>query len=399
MCSSDLAELGISTITYLFDNSVPESKVISPTEGNYFQTVNTISGTSKDLPEGGSLENAGLKEVYIRLRNITDTEWWTGAGWVVDTGTSAFIIASGTDTWNYAFTGSWASNKKYQINVKAYDNVPNEEVAFSTRTFYIDKSSPTCAVTVPASPNVNTPPPSVGGTAVENTPTWDSGVSEVLTGVYDVTVSSYYNGTGWQSAPAWISATSITEPDWSMTIDTNAWTNNHKYQLMCRAIDVAGNWKESGYLYFTFDETEPESFVAVPVHEAYYPDGEPLTLQGTSTDPGGSGVSGVSEVRVQIQRTGDGMYWDGDINEWVLPVSKKWLLCSGAASWTYTVDTSSWPWEDGQKYLVMSRALDNANNVETAFAIGIDSSTFYYDTSLPVSAITYPSGDTNSPPT
>ncbi|RKZ15496.1 hypothetical protein DRQ17_06410, partial [bacterium] len=66
--------------------------------------------------------------------------------------------------------------------------------------------------------------------------------------------------------------------------------------------------------------------------------------------------------------------------------------------WSYTINYPTATWEDGEKYLVVSRATDKAGNVESVFTVGIDSNTFTYDTTQPEVAVTTPSTHVNYDP-
>ena len=63
-------------------------------------------------------------------------------------------------------------------------------------------------------------------------------------------------------------------------------------------------------------------------------------------------------MEVSIQCLMDDLYWDGSI--WSM--AEKWLPASGTALWTY--DSSSILWTSGASYIVRSRAIDIATNVE-----------------------------------
>jgi len=404
-------ETTFSTTTFKYDKNTqetwdeypgePDSDVSSPASDTYYKSL-TFEGTT--------LSSAGIKEVYIRLRDETadPDKWWTGTSW--STYTINWLLVTGKDSWSYSFNDSnWVSNHKYILNTKAYDNtdVPgsNEEVSISTRTFYIDLSSPTNVQVASPSGDVKTRPSTISGTAFDNTGTWESGISEVKVTIYDVDVSSYFNTqtNSWQGSIYWATTTLTGSPvdGWNLSITTFAWTDGHQYQLKCRAWDGSGNWTDSAYTYFVFDETPPESFIAVPVDGNYYPAGEPTTLNGTASD----NKSGVTEVVVRIMRKSGanaGEHWSVTDHTWhpvIEGIIWSTTTLTGSNPWNWEIPSSNLPsWEDGVSYLVVAKSKDAANNEESVFTVGIDSNTFTYDTSQPEVAVTTPSTHVNFDP-
>jgi len=370
----------------------------------------TLTTQPQGTFEGATLSSAGIKNVYIKLKDETadPDKWWTGTSW--STWTINWLPVTGQDSWSYSFNDSnWISNHKYILNTKAYDNtdVPgsNEEVSISTRTFYIDLSSPTNVQVASPSGNVKTRPQNISGTAKDNTGTWESGISEVKVTIYDVNISSYFNTqtNSWQSEIYWATTTLTGVPvdRWNLSITDSAWTDGHQYQLKCRAWDVAGNWTESAYTYFVFDETPPESFIAVPVDGIYYPAGEPTALNGTATD----NKSGVTEVVVRIMKKSGanaGEHWSVTDHTWhpvIEGIIWSTTTLTGSNPWNWEIPSSNLPaWEDGISYLIVAKSKDAADNEESVFTVGVDSNTFTYDTSQPEVAVTTPSTHVNYDP-
>jgi hypothetical protein len=99
---------------------------------------------------------------------------------------------------------------------------------------------------------------------------------------------------------------------------------------------------------------------------------------GTVFDPPPG--TGVNKVEITIKGLTDDNFWDG--SAWVS--NETWLLTSGTSNWYY--NTKSIIWTSGTKYLVKSRAIDNATNVEIP-GIGI---VFTIDLERPVSTIVFP---------
>src|SRR5213079_1964889 len=94
---------------------------------------------------------------------------------------------------------------------------------------------------------------------------------------------------------------------------------------------------------------------------------------GSASDSGGAGLD---KVDVRIQRASDSKYWDG--SSWQVGIA--WNLASGTTSWSYAFS----PGQD--VYTVISRATDQAGNVETPGA----GNTFTIDTTPPTSSVSFP---------
>ncbi|MDA3792543.1 MAG: hypothetical protein PF545_02655, partial [Elusimicrobia bacterium] len=268
-------ETAITTTTFIYDKSEPDSFVVIPAENDTLQDLTQISGTANDEPDDPSLYNVGLATVGVKIRDLIDggdDKYWTGTVWSTDT--INYIEVTGTDSWTYGgLSGSgWTTNHKYEINVKACDNVPNEEMVISTRSFIIDRSSPTAEVTTPADgSNLASRPASISGTArddlsLDYKATIDE--NKVWVSVYDVDKSSYWNESSkvWEegATPYWNPADSVDSPNgpnWQMDIDTNCWTDTHQYSLKSKVSDKAGNLTQSSLNTFYYDETPPLSFM------------------------------------------------------------------------------------------------------------------------------------------
>ena len=125
------------------------------------------------------------------------------------------------------------------------------------------------------------------------------------------------------------------------------------------------------------DTARPASIVTQPA------DGAVLkvapAIGGTANDGVGSGVS---QVETSIRQNSDDHYWSG--TGWVN--GEQWLTVTGTTVWSYTAAPPAWA--DGVGYTVRSRAHDAAGNMEAPGA----GSSFAFDTTPPVVALTAPNG-------
>jgi LmbE family N-acetylglucosaminyl deacetylase len=97
---------------------------------------------------------------------------------------------------------------------------------------------------------------------------------------------------------------------------------------------------------------------------------------GTASDS----LSGVKRVELSLRQVSSGAYWNGSS---FAGTSEQFLGATGTSSWSFPLAASAFP-ADGQ-YAVRVRAVDNANNVESA-----SSRTFTIDTALPTVAASFP---------
>jgi len=119
-----------------------------------------------------------------------------------------------------------------------------------------------------------------------------------------------------------------------------------------------------------------------------------ITISGTAGDNYNlATMNPVEKVEFEIQ-VDTGTFYRAGTNSFDSAVSsfnvaittKNWQL------WTY----ENVPWTSGRKYTIRTRALDKAGNLQTSYAVGVNSVTFTYDTTPPLSSIIEPSGPRES---
>jgi hypothetical protein len=84
--------------------------------------------------------------------------------------------------------------------------------------------------------------------------------------------------------------------------------------------------------------------------------GSTTVFTGTATDA----LSGLNKVEVSVLRSSDSKYWDGSA---FTSASQQWLLATGASSWSYTMNDSSFA---AGNYTISVRSTDNSQNQSVA---------------------------------
>jgi len=398
--NADNTETSLSTSTFIFDSSEPDSLVSVPGEGSYKKSLTEISGTAEDKPTDAGLVNAELKDVWIRIRDVTSDpdEWWTGTAW--STTTIKYDQVDGTSSWTYSFNdNNWKTGHEYWINVKAYDNVPNEEVDISTRTFIFDKTAPESNINTPSAGDKVSSLSEINGDASDkpDAPLVNSGLDKVEIQIIDLTPNpdEYWNDQNnvWITTSTWITATDKYNWYYTITSQTTTWKNGHDYLIKSKATDNALNVEvPAGDVSFTYDTEPPASAVDIPQDEGY--SGDLTSIEGTAND----NKTGVNAVWVKIERNSDGYHYNETIageDKWQFGVY--WNPCIGEESWYYDISTAAWTY--GESYSIQSKAEDEVTVPTSNMEVPTSSNTFTFDDRLPSSSITYPLTPVNSEPT
>ncbi len=144
-----------------------------------------------------------------------------------------------------------------------------------------------------------------------------------------------------------------------------------------RTKDCDGDWGHYSEPWkIIIDSKAPYSTINQPVNNSYY--NHLNSISGTAVDP--IDGTGVGKVDIAIERQSDNAYWDG--NSWMHLIV--WLNASGTSKWKY--DSSSITWGSGERYLIRSRAMDNASNMELIKPGNV----FTIDLERPTTEIEYP---------
>jgi hypothetical protein len=355
-----------STATFYFDSDLPTSGVTTPAADSYPAVFSGISGTAADT-------GFGLGLVWVKLIRESDNKFWNGATsqW---TAPEAWNLAVGSETWTWS--GPDAANLTYGTTyfavVKAVDRAGNpqaDEVGSSTFTFTgnpPDITPPTLAISYPVDGSCrSTALLAVLGTSADN----------VLVSTVQVTISRnsdsyYWDGAGWVSSEGWLE-TVPAAGSWSLSVNPSL-VDGESYSVVARAVDSSSNLSIAySTVAFCFDTSLPVAGVVYPSSGSVL--NAAVQLNGTAVDN-----VAVSSAEVSILSISDGQYWDG--SAW--GAGQAWKAVSiWPSSWTYT---SVPAWVDNSSYVVTARAWDAAGNG------GSSGSSFLYDVTPPVVAITTP---------
>ena len=318
-------------------------------------------------------------------------------------------------TWSYYFPSSWMQNGvTYTSKVIGADTAGNAVNAVKCWTFWnygpavsastITSLTPSnltftgtageqVACYVACSYNSTPPPPYI----------WiKSQVNDVQVTIKDVTANKYWNGSGWQTNPRSVGAsTSNGWANWSYTLPSGSsyLVNNHQYQLSAIAIDNSGNYTvypfydSNGMVTptqpttnFTFSTTPPQAAVTSPSNTSTVGMNYTGWIGGTST---GSGSMKITQTTLAIQDRTTGQYWNG----FAWQDAQVSVTASATGSSGSVPSVTTWKYYGlGSKYLTSGRTYD-------IYAVATDAGTnsssaahtsFRYYTTAPTSAVTYP---------
>jgi len=248
---------------------------------------------------------------------------------------------------DYTFASPQTISQHSWVCSYAKDVAGNEAFSSSITEFKVDKTSPIGSLTGVPTIWQNTD-------ASIDLACSDNGGSDCSTAKY-LTVVPY--------------GTTCTPATYSSAIPAS------QHSTACwQVADNAGN-TASGSSEIKIDKQVPASTIVSPANSAII-SSSITQITGTASDTGGSGLN---KVEVSIQRSSDNKYWDG--SSWI--ASQTWRLATGTTTWSLAFTPA-----DGT-YIALSKATDNANNVETPAA----GNTFTYDTVPPTVSISSPVAD------
>jgi hypothetical protein len=333
-----------SQSTFSYDATTPVSSIT--TSGFYrFETwPGRVEGTASD-------EASGLVRVDLTLQRWVDNYYYNGATWQP---TEHWLAASGTETWLYAFVPT--DGMTYTARSRAVDEAGNFQTVHASAVFSYDLQPPDSQVGTQGYYSAVTWTGNITGTATDTA----SGVLGVAITVQRSSDDRYWNGSAWQIAQTWITATGTVE--WAYPFSP---TSDITYTVRSRAVDQAGNTEISyGSGIFALDLQEPDSLVGT---DGFY---RAATWTGSITGTASGGVSGVSLVEITLQRSTDNQYFNGATWQ----AAAQWLAATGTVSWTYPFSPT-----ESVTYTVQSRALSVSGNQETTYGMG----QFAYDGAPP----------------
>ncbi|MHB9155940.1 MAG: hypothetical protein ACYC5N_09690, partial [Endomicrobiales bacterium] len=403
-----------STRTFLYDVLPPKIAVTKPFNGEYWNTLGTISGTAQDMPFPGSNSGTGYRYLAVHENaGKTLSEGWYDGGGFNDASPELNKIgltdmpADGVWTYDASAMGL-QSGASYYLTNKAFDIGGNEETWYNINgsTFVFDTHAPDAQITVPSSPErfysfLST----LSGTSVDVTPAASlplkAGVKAVYFTAQDVTPGTAENGFYWQNpssvwgagASTWTATTLDNWTNWYSTdVPSAQWKQGHRYHVRTWGVDNTkpdpGNVQAPVGGYFKFDSSAPAASFVSPANNQFYPSLSQIT--GTAMDYPAAPLyrSGIQKVEVLIKRNADNAFWNGSWGgepaSW--PAATLTGDPQGAISYSYSALPA---WESGKTYSISVRAVDNINVTGSSVTY-----TVRIDTHLPVSVVSRPTEDT-----
>src|SRR3989339_622377 len=345
------------------DNTNPTSSITMPSNGGKYNALSAITGLATDTA------STGVKTNYLKIKNTTDTLYWTGAAWGVDTWLSPSSYAD--PTWTHDTSSVTFSNgKNYDVSFYSADYGGNVSTT-TTNSFLFDNGAPVSSVTNPATNSQFNSLFTISGTASDNAAL----VSDVKISVKNTDLGKWYaGGTDWTAGvETWLTVTGLNT--WTKTLTNISGDGN--FLIRGKATDQAGNVETPGAgVSFIYDTTNPLSTISVPANEAKIKTLAGITGTGSDTSPGV-----LTNVYVSIKDQIGGYYNGSDFSG---GAGTQWQGVTGTTSWSYPAPT----WTN-QQYIIRTKAVDTATNAATSGT----SVTFIYDDNSPSSVITYPSNN------
>jgi hypothetical protein len=322
-------ETTLGAATFLFDTTAPAS---TPTTSGFqtAATYSTIQGTASDA-------TSGVIGVMITIRWVNANLFWNGAAFVA---APVFLPAAGTTAWSYAFAPQ--AGQTYELQSRATDAAGNVQSLLGQSQFTYDATGPDSTVQTSGAYTPATWPGAIAGTATTG---GGATITLVELQVQRASDSQYWNGAAFQAAPVFVAATGTTS--WSLafavTIDT--------FTVLSRATDSTGA-VESALGSATILVAVDLPVTTITTAGLFTVASWPGSVSGTAS--GGSG--GIVLVEIEIQRDGDGLYWNGAAWQ----AGSIFLPATGTAAWSLPFGPA-----EGQSYTIRARATDGAAVVQS----------------------------------
>ncbi|MBI5883380.1 MAG: Ig-like domain repeat protein, partial [Elusimicrobia bacterium] len=427
---------------FRLDATTPTATLDVPGNKFFIQTMGLSSGTvtfgqtwdADPYPAdaGGETEASGLESVEVSLVQQTGPGAYSPQ-WYRTYPSTGFLAGSElwhpaqiwASSWTYTNPGFLAevhdTGRWFRILVRARDKAGNTQESFtdvvSSRTYVVDKTSPTLAVTAPAADGVIYRPATLSqltGTAREEPDgraIAEFKASAVLSDDIDIQLyhlsgndTYYWNGSAWLFNPGenttfvgrqrelsagttiWrLAGAELPVDDPVGPFSANSWQirGDQTYRVRARGRDDArtvggqddrnlSDW--TPYRTFVMDVTLPVSSMTWPVSDLFANDITSIT--GTAN----AALSGLDKMEIRITTDPTtGPWWDGKDRAWSFVT--QWSSATIAASWDFTGLSSpgQQAFTDHQKYYIYTRATDLAGNVESP----ISQFAIIYDTTPP----------------
>ncbi len=218
--------------TLMIDSKAPNSTLITPINNSFYNSMNTLTGTAFDPPDG-----SGINKVEIVIKWLNNNYYWDGSNWV---SSESWLLASGKNIWLYDSSSvPWLSSAQYNVQSRAIDNATNVEFPSIGNVFTYDNENVVFSNPKPSSDYKSiTEEVEVGITISDTT-------SGVDASTIEYTVSED-KGEIW--AP-WVAVIGL-EDEMSIKVTlTLTFPNGTGNRIKWRASDIAGNGPKESQAY------------------------------------------------------------------------------------------------------------------------------------------------------
>jgi len=235
--------------SFIYDMSEPES-YFALTE-NYYSSMSWDSAVQI---AGSAIDSySGITRIEVRVENTAQQLFWDGSDWVID---EAWVIASGTDDWQYSMAGAAFTNaENYSISIRSTDGAGNSETSYAADSFIYDDSAPLSTVTIDLdfyNSNSWADASSINGAAADSL----SGLALMEIAIQRSGDDSWWGGTSWGMSQVWLNPTGL--DNWTYSFNGSNLTNGVTYTVYARGTDNTGNLQTiHGSDSFTYDLTAP----------------------------------------------------------------------------------------------------------------------------------------------
>ncbi len=342
------------TRTFAYVTGQPTAALTAPANSAFVGGVVTVSGNA------GATSPASVASADFQYKPSAGSTWTS-------------IALDTTSPYSTPWDTSALTDGAYDLRMITSDTAGNTTTS-STRSVTVDNVAPTGTITAPAAAST------VGGTVTVSSDSADSG-----SGVANATFQSSPTGAG-----TWTTIGTDSSSPYSVSWNTAALAQG-AYDLRVITTDNAGKTFTSPSV-VVFVDSAPTASITFPADNAKY---NTTGWTAGCSSPGICGTAAdtapgtIASVKVTIQRSSDGRYWNGtagtSTSQWLSAAQN--LTATGTTSWFKTMTTGSL--STGVTYTVVATVTDNAG------LTGTDSHSFLYETVAPTGSITAPANGAN----
>jgi hypothetical protein len=258
-----------------------------------------------------------------------------------------------TDTTHYYYDVNIpaGSDGTATVSISAQDLAGNANNIATSNTFTVDNTNPNVALTYDLNRAVRDAD-TLRVTATFNEVVKDAPVPQIAVA---------YTGGGT------LSATNMTKTDtthYYYDINVPTGSDGAATITVSNAQDLAGNANNTATSStFTVDNTNPASIVTTPdaTNNSGFGYSTVPTVSGTASD-----VNALNTIYLSIKNATDGTHWWSGTDWSVTEESASWLpVTTGTTNWSYDAASAHVTWTVNSDYLIKSKAIDTAGNIET----------------------------------